>query len=106
MLPGVERYSEALEKATHLPCWELLELDPDEVERPPLLGTGAVEAMLVTATQDVLGAVVRVATAWLAQRPNRTVKLDLLRDSSEVTDTSAEDQRRLIEAFLPNHPRR
>jgi len=58
---------------------------------------------VVTATQELVGAVVRVVMGWLGRRPGRAVKLEIAGDSIEVTDPSSEDQRRLIEAFLAHH---
>jgi hypothetical protein len=111
---GVEPDADAagLDEATLQLRDELLELDVEDVERPiggvPPPGTRAVEAALlgtlvVTATQELVGAVVRAVTGWLGRSRNRSVKLDIAGDSIEVTDPSAEDQRRLIEAFLARH---
>jgi hypothetical protein len=91
---------------------ELLELDVDTVERPsggpPPPGARALEAavlgtLVVTATQDLVGAVVRVVSNWLGRRSNRHVTLEIDGDSIEVSDPSAEEQHRLIEAFLTRH---
>ena len=91
---------------------ELLELDVEDVERPaggpPPAGTRAVEAALigtlvVTATRELVGAVIRVVAGWLSRSSGRSVKLEIDGDSIDVTDPSAEDQRRLIEAFLARH---
>ena len=111
---GVEPDADAadLDEATLQLRRELLELDVQDVERPaegsPPPGARAVEAALlgtlvVTATQELVGAVVRAVAGWLARRPNRSVKLEIAGDSIEVTDPSAEDQQRLIEAFLTRH---
>jgi hypothetical protein len=101
-----------LEKATLQLRRELLELDVQDVERPaegsPPPGARAVEVALlgtlvVTATHELVGAVVRVVAGWLGRRPDRSVKLEIAGDSIEVTNPSAEDQRRMIEAFLARH---
>lgn len=111
---GVEPDADAaeLDEATRQLRQELMELDVEDVERPSAgpapPGTRAVEAALlgalvVTATQELVSAVVRAVTGWLGRRPGRTVKLEIGGDSIELTDPSAEDQRRLIEAFLAHH---
>jgi Effector Associated Constant Component 1 len=111
---GVEPDADAadLDEATLQLRRKLLELDVEDVERPaegsPPPGTRAVEAVLlgtlvVTATQELVGAVFRTVAGWLGRRPNRSVKLEIAGDSIEVTDPSAEDQQRLIEAFLARH---
>jgi hypothetical protein len=101
-----------LEEATLHLRRELLELDVQDVERPtdgpPPPGTRAVEVALlgtlvVTATHELVSAVVRVVARWLGRRPDRSVKLEIAGDSIELTDPSAEDQRQLIEAFLARH---
>jgi hypothetical protein len=50
-----------------------------------------------------VGAVVRAVSGWLGRRPNRSVTLEIDGDSIHVTDPSAEDQQRLIDAFLVRH---
>jgi len=111
---GVEPDADAaeLDEATQQLRRELLELDVDGVERPsagpPPPGTRAVEAallgtLLVTATRELVSAVVRAVTGWLGRRPGRSVKLEIAGDWIEVTDPSAEDQQRLIAAFLAHH---
>jgi Effector Associated Constant Component 1 len=111
---GLEPDSDAgeLDEATLQLRRELLELDvldvkrPSEGPAPP--GTRAVDAtvlgtLVVTATQGVVGAVIQAVMGWLARRPNRSITVGIAGDSIEVTDPSAEDQRRLIEAFLARH---
>jgi hypothetical protein len=103
-----------LDEATLQLRGELLELDVDNVERPaggpPPPGTRGVESaivgtLVVTATREVVGAVIRVVAGWLGRSSGRSVKLEIDGDSIEVTDPSAEDQRRLIAAFLERHTR-
>jgi hypothetical protein len=93
---------------------ELLELDVEDVERPSAgpapEGARAVEAALlgtlvVKTTSDVLGAVVHAIAGFLTRSPNRSVTLEMHGDSIVVSNPSAEDQRRLIEAFLARHGR-
>lgn len=111
---GVEPDADAaeLDEATQHLRQELLELDVEDVERPssgtPPPGTRAVEAamlgtLVVTATQELVSAVVHAITGWLGRRPGRSVKIVLDGDSIEVTDPSAEDEQRLIAAFLAHH---
>lgn len=101
-----------LDEATLQLRRELLQLDVDEIERPatgpPPPGTRAVEAavlgtLVVSATQELVGAVVRAVAGWLSRRPDRRIKLEIADDSIEVTDPSEEDQRRLIAAFITRH---
>ncbi|MBV8942982.1 MAG: hypothetical protein JO240_14735 [Solirubrobacterales bacterium] len=108
----IDADAEELNEATLHLRRELLELEIHDVERPsagsPPAGARAAEAALlgtlvVTAAQELVGAVVRTVASWLARRANRSVKLEIAGDSIEVTDPSAEDQRRLIEAFLARH---
>ena len=91
---------------------ELLELDVEDVARlaegPPPPGARAVEAavvgtVVVTAAKEVVGAVVRMLVLWVGRRSNRSVKLTIGEDSIELSDVSAEDQRRLVESFLVRH---
>jgi len=112
---GVEPDADAaeLDEATLKLRRELLQLDVADVEcpadgHPPPPGTRAVEAALlgtlvVTAANDLVGAVVRAVASWIGRRQNRSVKLEIDGDSIEVTDPSAEDQQRMIEAFLARH---
>jgi Effector Associated Constant Component 1 len=111
---SVERDADAAElyEATLQLRSELLELDVEDVERAvdgsPPPGARAVEAALmgtlvVTVAHDVISAVLQTVAGWLHRRPDRSVKLAIGGDSIEVTDPSAEDQQRLIEAFLSRH---
>ncbi len=101
-----------LDEATLQLRRELLELDVQDIERPsagpPPAGTRAVEeallgTLVVTATRELVDTLVHVVAGWLRRSSNRSVKLEIDGDSIEVTDPSAEDQRRLIEAFLARH---
>jgi Effector Associated Constant Component 1 len=90
---------------------ELLELDVDTVERPagaPPPGTRGVEigiigTLVVGAGRAAIGPVVNAISAWVARRSSRTVRITLDGDSLELTNASAEDQRRLIESFVARH---
>lgn len=111
---GLERDADAaeLDAATLLLRGELLQLDVEDVERPvegaSPPGARAAEAALVgtlvvTVASELVRAVVQAVAGWLHRRPDRHVKLEIGDDSIEVSDPSAEDQRRLIEAFLSRH---
>lgn len=91
---------------------ELLELDVDAVKRPtgglPPPGARAGEAALlgtlvVEASREAIGAVVRVLAGWVTQRRARSVKITLGGDSLELSDLSDELQRQLLEVFLARH---
>jgi hypothetical protein len=111
---GLESDADAVEldeAAGHLRR-ELLELDVADVERPaggsPPPGARAVESMLlgtlvVTATQELVGAVVRAVAGWLARRPHSSVKVEIGGDTIEVSDPSSDEQQQLIAAFLARH---
>ncbi len=111
---GVEPDAEAaeLEEATARLRGELLELDVIDVRRPPgapappgaraaevtLLGT-----LVVSAAQDVLGAVVQAIAGWIGRGHQRSVRLEIAGDSIELTNSTVEEQRRLLEVFLARH---
>jgi hypothetical protein len=91
---------------------ELLDLDVDAVERPasgpPPEGAKAVEAMilgtlLVEAGKDIIAVVVQTIAGWVGSGRSRSVTVQLGDDKIEISDPSAEDQRRLIESFLARH---
>ena len=101
-----------LDKATEELRQELLEFDAEGVGRQsaesPPSGTGAVKGappgtLVVAATQERLSAVVRTLVGWLGRRTGRSVKLEIGGDLIKVSDSSSEDQRRLIAAFLARH---
>jgi hypothetical protein len=91
---------------------ELLELDVEEV-RPPLGGpapggarsgdAALLGTLVVTVGREAVGAVVRAVAGWLSRGGSRSIKLQLGDDSIELTDVSATDQRRMLEAFLARH---
>jgi hypothetical protein len=91
---------------------ELLDLDVGAVKRPafgpPPEGAKAVDAtivgaLVVEAGKDVISAVVRTIQGWVGRGRSRSVRLQLGEDTIEISDPSADDQRRLIEAFLVRH---
>jgi len=91
---------------------ELLELDVIDVRRtpgPPAPdGTRAIDgpllgALLVTASDGAIPAVVQLLGAWVRRGADRSVKLQLGDDAIEVTGVSDETQRELIDAFLARH---
>ena len=111
---GIEPDADAaeLDQATSRLRRELLELDVDDVTRPsagePPPGSRAVDAvllstLLVTAGSEAIATAVRTIAGWLGRRPNGRVKLAIGGDSIELTDVSATDQKRLLEAFLARH---
>jgi len=51
----------------------------------------------------VIGGVIGAIEAWVARRRTRTVKLTLDGDSIELSNVTAADQRRMLEAFLARH---
>ena len=113
---GLEPDAEAaeLDDATLQLRRDLLQLDVDGIERAtagsPPPGTRSVEAavlgtLVVTVAREVVEAVVKAAANWLGRRrnPSESLTLELDGDSIEITNPSAEDQRRLIEVFLAEH---
>lgn len=114
---GVNRGEDAIEldEATRQLQRELLKLDVDDVRRvavgEPPPGARAVDPTLlgslaITAGKEVAGAVIRTLVSWLARRPSRSVKLTIGGDTIELSDVSAEDQRRLLESFLARQEER
>ena len=111
---GVDRDEDAaeLDQAARQLQRELLELDVEDVQRAregaPPPGARAVDAavlgsLAVTAGKEVLGAVVRAIVQWIGRRADRSVKLTIGDDAIEVSNVSAEEQRRLVESFLARH---
>ncbi|MEA2311607.1 MAG: hypothetical protein QOE28_1575 [Solirubrobacteraceae bacterium] len=102
---------EDLEEAARALREELLELDVDGVERPSRPapdGARAIEAailgtLLVTLSKGALAAVAGTIQNWVARGGVRTVTLELDGDRIELGNASAEDQRRLLEAFVARH---
>jgi hypothetical protein len=101
------------DEATRALRGELLELDVDAVERPQTVtpeGARAGEALtlgtlVVTLGPHALAAVSGVVRGWLDRRGDRSVALELDGDRIELTNTSAEEQRRLVDAFVARHMR-
>jgi hypothetical protein len=92
---------------------ELLDLDVDAVEpkaggEPPP-GTRAVElaalgALAVTISQsELLAPVLAAVRWWLADAPQRSIKLELSGDTLELTGVSSKEQQRLIDEWLRRH---
>jgi hypothetical protein len=91
---------------------ELLGLDVYEVSRPrgeaPPAGTRAAEAVLlgtlvVTGGREVVSAIVRTLIGWVSRGRSRSVKLQLDGDVLELSQASADEQRRAAEAFFARH---
>ena len=92
---------------------ELLALDVQDVRRPPggpapegaRAGgeTALLATLLVTAGQQAITLVVGTVAQWLSRGKDRTARLKIGDDSIELTDVSAADQRRMLEAFLARH---
>lgn len=111
---GVDRHEDAadLDDAARQLQRELLELDVDDVQRvregEPPAGARAVDAAMlgslaVTGGKEVMATVVRAIVQWIGRRADRSVKLTIGDDSIELSNVSAEDQRRLVESFLARH---
>jgi hypothetical protein len=111
---GIESDADAaeLDEATVQLRQDLLQLDVEDVERPPgeppPPGARAVDAtilgtLIVSAGPAVIGTVVQTLAGWLSRRPSRSLKIEIAGDSIELTDVSAEEQQRLIEAFVARH---
>jgi hypothetical protein len=92
---------------------ELLDLDADAVEpqaggEPPP-GTRAVElaalgALAVTISQsELLAPILAAVRWWLADAPQRSIKLELDGDTLELTGVSSKEQQRLTDEWLRRH---
>jgi len=93
---------------------ELLQLDVDSVDQAtagqapegskgsllPAIGTLLIG---VLHSSPVIAAVTGTLQSWLSRRPGRTMELTLDGDTIKVTDISAEDQRRLLNAWIARH---
>jgi hypothetical protein len=110
--PEEDEDASQLDETTRQLRRELLELDVDDVRRvaegSPPPGARAVDAALlgslaVTAGREVIGAVVGLLVQWIGRRSDRSVKLTIGDDSIELSGASADDRRRLVEAFLARH---
>jgi hypothetical protein len=88
----------------------VLELDVDDV-RPAPADTDvpdgaksgalvAVAALVVSLAPSVLRSVLHLVETWMQHRPVRTVKVDIGGRVLELGRASAEQQQRLVEAFL------
>ncbi|MEV0174548.1 hypothetical protein AB0I00_25935 [Streptomyces sp. NPDC050803] len=92
---------------------QLLELDVDRVEltrsdaAPPQGAKPgeaiALGALAVTMAPFMLRGVLRLLETWIANRPVRTVTVELGGDRLELQAVATADQRRLIDAFLAAH---
>ncbi|MEX1657735.1 hypothetical protein ABZ960_31955 [Streptomyces pseudovenezuelae] len=90
----------------------LLELDVDRVEPVRVEETPegskpgsavAVGVLAITLSPIALRGVLRLLEAWMANRPVRKVRVVIGDDSIELEQASAEDQRRLVDAFIVAH---
>ena len=96
---------------------ELLQLDLESVEQAttgpapegskgvPLPAAGTLLVRL-TASVPIPTAVVRTLQSWLIRRPGRSLELTLDGDLLKVTAISADEQRRLIDAWIARHTER
>ncbi|MBS1868960.1 MAG: hypothetical protein JSS99_04805 [Actinobacteria bacterium] len=95
---------------------ELLELDAVDARRAPgppardgarALDGPLLGALLVTASDGAIPAILQLLGAWARRGPERSVKLKLGDDAIEVTGVTDATQRELIDAFLArnrSHP--
>jgi hypothetical protein len=93
---------------------ELLQLDVTSVEQATagpapegskgleLVAVGTLLVRLLTSS-PVLSSITGTLKSWLSRRPGRSIELTLDGDTVKVTDISAEDQRRLIDAWIARH---
>ncbi|MFC9230825.1 hypothetical protein ACFTZI_18005 [Streptomyces decoyicus] len=88
----------------------LLELDVEDVQLARQGGAApegakpgeviAVGALVVTAVPLLVRQVLQLVDTWLRNRPLRSVTVEIDGDTIELGNASAEDQRRLIDAFV------
>ncbi|MGW9173684.1 hypothetical protein [Streptomyces decoyicus] len=88
----------------------LLELDVDNVRLARQGGVApegakpgeviAVGALVVTTVPLLVRQVLQLVDTWLRNRPLRSVTVEIDGDTIELGNASAEDQRRLIDAFV------
>lgn len=111
---GPDASAERLDVATLALRRELLELDVSDVRRmpgPPAPdGARAIDgpllgALLVTASDGAIPAVLGLLGAWVRRAPERTVKLQIGDDAIEITGATDETQRELIDVFLAKQRR-
>ena len=104
--------AEELDDATVRLREELLELDVEAVERPAAgpappgsrgLEIAALGTLLVTLAHEALPVVLATVARWVSRHGERSVTIELDGDRIEVSGASAEDQRRLVDAFLARH---
>lgn len=90
----------------------LLELDVDRVEPVRVDETPAgskpgdavaVGVLAITLSPIALRGVLRLLETWMANRPVRKVRVVFGDDNIELEQASAEDQRRLVDAFIVAH---
>src|SRR3954451_15209994 len=90
---------------------ELLQLDVTDVKRPAGAapeGARAIDAvalgtLLVTLSGDTLGVVAKTIQRWISRAGSRTVSMEIDGDKIDLKGVSAEDQQKLIEAFVARH---
>jgi hypothetical protein len=92
---------------------QLLELDVDAVERPPVaeapagtkgLGIAIGALILKMATSpELLSGVVTTIRRWLSGHRNRSVKIAMDGDTIELTGVSSEEQDKLADAWIARH---
>ena len=104
--------ADELDDATGRLREELLELDVDAVERPAAgpappgtrgLEIAALGTLLVSLAHEALPVVMATVARWVSRHGQRSVTIELDGDRIEVSGASAEDQRRLIDAFVARH---
>ncbi|MGW2026845.1 hypothetical protein [Streptomyces decoyicus] len=88
----------------------LLELDVEDVQLARQGGAApegakpgeviAVGALVVTTVPLLVRQVLQLVDTWLRNRPLRSVTVEIDGDTIELGNASAEDQRRLIDAFV------
>lgn len=114
---GPDTDDEELERGTEQLRRRLLELDVEDVRRPPRgveapEGTRAVDPITLGALVIQLAPafaslydVVQTVRAWLSHYPDRSASLEIDGDRIEVTGISLEDQRDLIRLWTDRHSR-
>ena len=104
--------ADELDDATGRLREELLELDVEAVERPsagpapPARADSEIAALgtlLVSLAHEALPVVLAAVGRWVSSHGRRSVTIELDGDRIEVSGASAEDQRRLIDAFVARH---
>ncbi|MFE7572211.1 hypothetical protein ACFU76_35590 [Streptomyces sp. NPDC057539] len=90
----------------------LLELEVERVELARCQGAPdgsksgeifAVGALAVALSPVALRGVLRLLEAWMENRPIRSVRVSLGEDSIDLEVASAEEQQRLVDAFIEAH---